>query len=123
VPDPRGNLTFIESGRHVPFDVARVYWTYNVPGGSKRGGHAYRCLEECVVALSGSFDVLLDDGKHEGRVTLNRSYFGLYLPTLVWRSLENFSTNAVCVVLASRPYDEADYIRDHAQFQAEVART
>jgi hypothetical protein len=113
VPDRRGNLTFIESGGHIPFEIARTYWTYDVPGGEARGGHAYHRLEEFLVALSGAFDVIVDDGHSEERYVLNRSYFGLYVPKLTWRRLENFSTNAVCMVLTSGPYDESDYIRDH----------
>jgi hypothetical protein len=118
VPDRRGNLTFIEGGRHVPFQIERTYWTYDVPGGACRGGHAYRRLEEFVVALSGAFDVIVDDGQREQRFVLNRSYFGLYIPCLTWRRVENFSTNAVCMVLASRPYEEHDYIRDYDEFVA-----
>jgi hypothetical protein len=121
VPDERGKLTFIEGERHVPFVIQRVYWIYDVPGGERRGGHAYRELEEVIIALSGSFDVVLDTGGGETRHQLNRSYFGLYVPKLVWRSLENFSTNAVCLILASLPYSEDDYIRDHAEFTALVA--
>jgi hypothetical protein len=113
VPDRRGNLTFIEGGAHIPFEIARTYWTYDVPGGEERGGHAYHHLEEFLVALSGAFDVVVNDGSSEARHVLNRGYFGLYVPNLMWRRLENFSTNAVCMVLASGPYDEADYIRDH----------
>lgn len=118
IPDWRGNLTFIEGKRHIPFRVRRAYWVYDVPGGEARGGHAYRELEEFIVALSGSFDVKLDDGTTTRTVSLNRSYFGLYVPPLVWRRLENFSTNAVCFVLASRPYEEGDYLRDQQQFLA-----
>jgi dTDP-4-dehydrorhamnose 3,5-epimerase-like enzyme len=117
IPDARGNLTFIEGGEHVPFAIRRVYWIYDVPGGERRGGHAYRTLEEFFVALSGSFDVVVDDGRGDVRhVVLNRSYFGLYVPPMTWRHLESFSTNAVCLILASQPYDEADYLRDHAEF-------
>ena len=116
IPDPRGNLTFVESERHIPFRIRRAYWVYDVPGGRHRGGHAYYELEEFIVALSGSFDVLLDDGHDERRVILNRSYFGLYVPSLIWRRLENFSTNAVCLVLASTEYREDDYIRDFGDF-------
>jgi dTDP-4-dehydrorhamnose 3,5-epimerase-like enzyme len=101
----------------VPFQIQRVYWIYDVPSGEVRGGHAYLELEEFFVALSGSFDVVLNDGRVEERVTLNRAYSGLYVPRLVWRSLESFSTNAVCLILASRPYDEGDYIRDAPRFR------
>ena len=114
--DPRGNLTFIEGDSHIPFTIRRVYWIYDVPGGEKRGGHAYRELEEFIVALSGSFDVIVDTGAGPQTFTLNRSYLGLYMPPLTWRQVENFSTNAVCLLLASRHYDEADYIRDHEEF-------
>jgi dTDP-4-dehydrorhamnose 3,5-epimerase-like enzyme len=117
IPDARGNLTFIEGGEHVPFAIRRAYWIYDVPGGERRGGHAYRTLEEFFVALSGSFDVVVDDGRGDVRhVVLNRSYFGLHVPPMTWRHLENFSTNAVCLILASQRYDEADYLRDHAEF-------
>ena len=121
IPDPRGNLTFIEGERHIPFAIRRAYWIYDVPGGEVRGGHAYQALQEFVVALSGSFDVVLDDGHERRTVLLNRSYFGLYIPQLIWRHLENFSTNAVCLILASLPYDEHDYIRDPALFAQRLA--
>jgi dTDP-4-dehydrorhamnose 3,5-epimerase-like enzyme len=117
IRDPRGSLTPIEGGAHVPFEIQRVYWIYDVPSGELRGGHAYLRLEEFFVALSGSFDVVLYDGATEERITLNRAYSGLYVPRLVWRSLENFSTNAVCLIVASRPYEEDDYIRDPARFR------
>jgi hypothetical protein len=117
ISDPRGNLTFAESRRNVPFDIARAYWIYDVPGGEDRGaGHAYRRLQEFVIALSGSFDVVVDDGVESSRFTLNRSYFGLYVPNTLWRRIENFSTNGVCLVLASAPYDVDDYVRDHEAF-------
>jgi dTDP-4-dehydrorhamnose 3,5-epimerase-like enzyme len=116
VVDPRGKLTFIEGGRHVPFTVRRVYWIYDVPGGEVRGGHAYRTLEELVIAISGSFDVALDDGRNAEVLQLNRSYSGLYVPPMTWRQLENFSTNGICLILASQPYDEGDYIRDRDEF-------
>jgi dTDP-4-dehydrorhamnose 3,5-epimerase-like enzyme len=117
IRDPRGSLTFIEGERHLPFAIQRAYWIYDVPGGETRGGHAYLELEEFFVALSGSFDVVVDDGRETQRVALNRSYEGLYVPRLVWRSLENFSTNAVCLILASRHFDEADYVRDSVRFR------
>lgn len=116
ITEPRGNLTFVEGGGHIPFAISRVYWIYDVPGGAARGGHAYRKLEEFIVALSGSFDVVADYGAVRQTITLNRSYLGLYVPPLTWRSVENFSTNAVCLVLASDVYDESDYIRDRAEF-------
>ena len=118
IPDARGNLTFVESGRHVPFDIKRVYYLYDVPGGATRAGHAHRNLRQLVVAMSGSFDMLLDDGVAQKRVHLNRSYFGLYIPSMIWREIDNFSSGAVCMVLASEFYDEADYYRDHAEFLA-----
>jgi hypothetical protein len=114
--DDRGNLSFIESGRPVPFIIERVYWVYDVPGGETRGGHAYKTLQEFLIALSGSFDVVLDDGHNRKVVHLNRSYFGLYVPNIIWRHLENFSTNAVCVSIASAHYSEEDYIRDYKEF-------
>jgi dTDP-4-dehydrorhamnose 3,5-epimerase-like enzyme len=116
VSDPRGNLTFVEGGRHVPFDIRRVYYLYDVPGGATRGGHAHRALEQVIVAMSGSFDVVVDDGHRKKLVSLNRSYFGLYLPRMVWRELQNFSSGSVCCVLASLAYDESDYYRDYDEF-------
>lgn len=118
IPDPRGSLTFVEGHRHVPFSIARAYWIYDVPGGQVRGGHAYRELEEVFIALSGSFEVVAErEGESETHL-LNRSYVGLRVPTLSWRHLHNFSTNAVCLILASRPYEEDDYIRDYDEFVA-----
>jgi WxcM-like, C-terminal len=117
IPDPRGNLSFIEGGSHIPFRVRRTYWIYDVPGGERRGGHAYRTLHEFFVALSGSFDVVLDNGRGARQtVVLNRSYVGLHVPPMTWRHLENFSTNAVCLILASEHYDESDYVRDRNEF-------
>ena len=118
VSDPRGNLTFIEAGRHVPFEIKRVYYLYDVPGGESRGGHAHKQLQQLFVAMSGSFDVTLDDGHQRQTFTLNRSYVGLYVSNMIWRELENFSSGAVCTVLASLPFDEADYYRDYQQFLA-----
>jgi hypothetical protein len=117
VQDARGNLTFIESMRHVPFAIERVYWIYDVPGGERSGGHAYRTTQEFLIALSGSFDVVLDDGSELQVVSLNRSYSGVYVPNLLWRQLQNFSTNAVCLVLASTRFTESDYIRHYADFK------
>lgn len=114
--DPRGNLSFIEEQQHIPFEIARTYWIYDVPGGEIRGSHAYRENCEFIVALSGSFDVILHDGVEEKKFSLNRSYFGLYVPNMLWRSLENFSTNSLALVLASKPYEEADYIREFDTF-------
>jgi hypothetical protein len=116
IHDPRGNLTFAESGRHVPFEIERAFWIYDVPGGSVRGGHAYRTGEEVIVALSGSFEVMLDDGSHRVHFTLNRSYHALYVPNLIWREMINFSTNSVALVLASSPFNADDYVRDYADF-------
>jgi hypothetical protein len=116
VRDPRGNLTFIEGGSHVPFDIRRVYYLYDVPGGSERGGHAHKGLSQFIVAMSGSFDVVLDDGHHRRRVHLNRSHYGLYVCPMIWRELDNFSSGSVCMVLASSRYDEDDYYRDYGAF-------
>ena len=116
IHDPRGNLTFIEGDRHVPFDIKRVYYLYDVPGGAERGGHAHKGLHQLIVAMSGSFDVVIDDGKDKRRVHLNRSYTGLYLCPMIWRELDNFSSGSVCMVLASNRYDEDDYYRDYALF-------
>lgn len=116
IPDRRGNLSFIEGDAHIPFTIARSYWIYDVPGGEKRGGHAYRENEEFVVALSGSFDVVLHDGEQEYRFHLNRSYYGVYIPKMMWRALENFSTNSLALVLSSTIYDVHDYIRDFDEF-------
>lgn len=115
--DRRGNLSFIEEDNHVPFDIKRVFWIYDVPGGEKRGGHAYKLSEEFIVALSGSFDITLDDGKTREVVHLNRSYNGLYVPKMVWRELSNFSTNSVAMILSSTYYDPDDYIRDYNDFR------
>ena len=115
--DDRGNLTFIEGENHIPFKIERTYWIYDVPGGEKRGGHAYKELYELVIALSGSFDVVLDNGKEKKTFSLNRSYYGLYIPKMMWRQVENFSTNALALILASDKYDENDYIRDYEQFK------
>lgn len=115
--DKRGNLSFIEELNHIPFKIKRSYWIYDVPGGEKRGGHAYKKNQEFIVALSGSFDVILDDGKEKKVFTLNRSYYGLYVPEMMWRQMENFSTNSLALVLASVPYDLEDYIYDYKQFK------
>lgn len=116
ISDPRGNLSFIEGGQHIPFDIKRVYYLYDVPGGSDRGSHAHKNLHQFIVAMSGSFDVVLDDGNQKHRFQLNRPYYGLYVCPMMWRDLDNFSSGAVCVVLASEHYDESDYIRDYSQF-------
>lgn len=117
IRDPRGNLTFIEGERHVPFPVRRVYYLYDVPGGESRGGHAHRELEQLIIAMSGSFDVVVDDGRERRTFSLNRSYYGLLVPRMIWRELTNFSSGSVCTVLASQPYDEGDYYRDYGEFK------
>lgn len=114
--DPRGNLSVIEELKDVPFKIERTYWIYDVPGGEKRGGHAYKMNQEFVVALSGSFDVVLDDGKEKKVFHLNRSYYGLYIPSGYWREMNNFSTNSLALILSSSCYDESDYIRDYQVF-------
>ncbi len=120
ITDPRGNLTFIEGGRHIPFEIQRVYYLYDVPGGAERGGHAHKELQQVIIAMSGSFDVVLDDGYQQKRFHLNRSYYGLYICSMVWREIDNFSSGSVCMVLASTFYDEADYYRDYQEFLAAV---
>jgi len=117
IHDPRGNLTFIEGGNHVPFDIRRVYYLYDVPGGAERGGHAHKALEQLIIAMSGSFDVVLDDGRGKRRFHLNRSYFGLYVCPMIWREIDNFSSGSVCMVLASNLYDEDDYYRDYQNYR------
>lgn len=114
--DKRGNLSVIEEWKNIPFKIARTYWIYDVPGGEARGGHAYRENQEFIVALSGSFDVILDDGKERKTYPLNRSYYGLYVPKGIWREMNNFSTNSLALILASTPYDAEDYIYDYEQF-------
>lgn len=118
ITDPRGNLSFIEEDTHLPFKIRRVYWIYDVPGGEVRGGHAFRETEELIVALSGSFDVSLNDGSKEYRFSLNRSYYGIYVPKMVWRMLENFSTNSLAFICASTDFSEDDYIRDFILFKS-----
>lgn len=116
--DTRGNLSFIEEKQHIPFKIERTYWIYDVPGGEKRGGHAYKENEEFIVALSGSFDVILDDGNERNVYSLNRSYYGLYVPKMVWREMTNFSTNSLALVLSSTKFDKADYIYDYEVFKS-----
>lgn len=116
IHDPRGNLTFIESNGHIPFDIERVYYIYDVPGGSERGGHAHRGLHQFIIAMSGSFDVVLDDGRDQKQVHMNRSHYGLYICPMIWRVLNNFSSNSVCMVLASDRYLVDDYFYDYAEF-------
>ena len=120
INDARGNLTFIEGGRHLPFEVRRIFYLYDVPGGSTRAGHALKQCHQFIISLSGSFDVILDDGTEKRRFHLNRSYYGLYVAPGVWRELENFSSNSVCLVLASEPYREDDYFRDYDRYLAAI---
>ena len=117
ISDPRGNLSVVEETKDIPFKIERTYWIYDVPGGEARGGHAYRENEEFIIALSGSFDVILDDGKEKKVFHLNRSYYGLYVPKGIWREMDNFSTNSLALVLASTQFDENDYIRDYDVFK------
>jgi hypothetical protein len=116
IADARGNLTFVEEGRHVPFEIKRVFYLYDVPGGAERGGHANKELHQLIIAMSGSFDIVLDDGQNKQRFHLNRSYNGLYVCPMIWRELDNFSSGSVCLVLASNLYDPDDYYRDYNQF-------
>jgi len=116
ISDPRGNLTFVEGGQHVPFDIKRVYYLYDVPGGTERGGHAHKALSQLIIAMSGSFDVVLDDGREKKCFHLARSYYGLYVCPMIWRELTNFSSGSVCMVLASNLYDENDYYRNYNEF-------
>jgi dTDP-4-dehydrorhamnose 3,5-epimerase-like enzyme len=116
ISDPRGNLTFIEGGRHIPFAIKRVYYLYDVPGGAERGAHGHRSLQQLIVAMSGSFDVVLDDGSEKKTFHMNRPYYGLYVSPMMWRDITNVSSGAVLMVLASEFYDAADYFRDYEQF-------
>jgi hypothetical protein len=116
INDPRGNLTFVEANRHIPFDIRRVYYLYDVPGGAERGGHAHKGLHQLIIAMSGSFDIHLDDGHGKKTVHMNRSYYGLYVCPMIWREIDNFSSGAVCMVLASDYFDELDYYRDYNEF-------
>ena len=123
ITDPRGNLTFVEGHNHIPFNIKRVYYMYDVPGGADRGAHAHKNLHQVIIAMSGSVDVVLDDGFKKKRFHLNRSYFGLYICPMMWRLLENFSSGSVCLVLASNLYDENDYYHDYKIFQKDVYKT
>ena len=114
--DPRGNLSFVEQLNHIPFEIKRTYWIYDVPGGESRGGHAFKMNEEFIVALSGAFDVIVDDGQEKKTFTLNRSYYGLYIPAGLWREMANFSTNSLALEFGSIHYDRADYVEDYEQF-------
>ena len=118
--DKRGNLSFAEQLNQVPFEIKRTYWIYDVPGGETRGGHAYKENQELIIALSGSFDVILDDGKEKKVFSLNRSYYGLYVPQGMWRQMQNFSTNSLALVLASTPYSPADYMYDYDEFKKHI---
>lgn len=111
--DPRGNLSFVEQNNHIPFGIRRTYWIYDVPGGESRGGHAYKITDEFIIAISGSFDVTVDDGKNKKTFTLNRSYYGLYIPKGLWRTMENFSTNSLALEFASTTYNRSDYVEDY----------
>lgn len=122
INDPRGNLTFVESNRHIPFAIQRVYYLYDVPGGSERGGHAHKALHQLIIAMSGSFDIHLDDGHSKKTVHMNRSYYGLYVCPMIWREIDNFSSGAVCMALGSELYDALDYYRDYDQFLSDVHR-
>jgi dTDP-4-dehydrorhamnose 3,5-epimerase-like enzyme len=120
INDPRGNLTFIENERHIPFEIKRVYYLYDVPGGSMRAGHAHKTLHQFLIAMSGSFDVTVDDGQQKMKFHLNRSYCGLYIPPMIWREIDNFSSGSVCLALASDLFDEADYYRQYPAFKNAV---
>jgi dTDP-4-dehydrorhamnose 3,5-epimerase-like enzyme len=123
IADRRGNLTFIEANRHIPFEIRRVYYLYDVPGGAERAGHAHKAMHALIIAMSGSFDVVLSDGKAKKRYHLNRSYNGLYVAPMIWREIDNFSSGSVCLVLASNFYDESDYYRDQTDFIAAIKTT
>lgn len=115
--DPRGNLSFVEQNNHIPFEIQRTYWIYDVPGGESRGGHAYKQTNEFIIAISGGFDVTVDDGNEKKSFTLNRSYYGLYIPKGLWRQIENFSTNSLALEFADTKFKQSDYLRDYEQFK------
>ena len=117
IKDLRGNLSFLESNNQIPFEIKRTYWIYDVPGGEIRGSHAFKKSHEFIIALSGSFDVILNDGKKEVKYSLNRSYYGLYVPNMLWRRVENFSTNSLALIVSSIPYDQKDYIRNFDEYK------
>lgn len=116
INDPRGNLSFVEQNNHIPFEINRTYWIYDVPGGENRGGHAYKFTEEFIIAISGSFDVTVDDGKQKKTFTLNRSYYGLYIPKGLWRQMDNFSTNSLALEFANTKYDSNDYVMEYNEY-------
>jgi hypothetical protein len=122
INEPRGNLTFVESGRHIPFPIQRVYYLYDVPGGAERGGHAHKVLHQLIIAMSGSFDIHLDDGFAKKTIHMNRSYNGLYVCPMIWREIDKFSSGAVCMVLASEYYDELDYYRSYDAFAKDAKK-
>lgn len=122
ISDPRGNLTFVEGGRHIPFDIRRVFYLYDVPGGADRGGHALKTCHQVLIAVTGSFDVILDDGNEKKRIHLCRSYYGLHIPPSIWREMDNFSTGSVCLVLASENYDAQGYYRDYNEYLEAVRK-
>lgn len=121
IVDPRGNLTFIEQSRHIPFDIKRVFYLYDIPTGADRGAHAHRLLHQCLICVSGSFDVAIDDGRRSGRVHLNRPWKALHIPPMIWAAEVNFDPGSVCMVLASEAYDESDYLRDYGEFLSTAA--
>lgn len=120
ITNRQGNITPVEGELDIPFEIARVYYLYDVPGGATRGGHAHKELQQLIVSVMGAFDVIVDDGRRRKVIHLDRAYFGLYIPTMIWRELENFSSGGICLVLASLPYDEADYYRDYSEFVREA---
>lgn len=122
IPDERGNLSFFENNAQIPFAISRTYWIYDVPGGEVRGGHAYKSLQEVIIALSGSFDIVLNDGVTEKTFTLNRSYYGLYVPKMIWRHMQNFSTNSLALIVSDQPYDENEYLRDFGHFKSMIKK-